>query len=88
MLTAMNLSAYADGMGSLSEFAEAVDGEDPVVALAAVAALRRLLEELEAAHVIEARNRGSSWEVIAAALGVRRQTAHRKHAHRITEGGS
>jgi len=84
----MNLSAYADGMGSLNEFAEAADGKDPVVALAAVAALRRLLEELEAAHVAEARNQGSSWEVIAAALGVRRQTAHRKHAHRITDGGS
>ncbi|MEU0480469.1 MULTISPECIES: helix-turn-helix domain-containing protein [unclassified Streptosporangium] len=75
-------------MGSLSEFSEAVDGEDPVAALAAVAALRRLLEELEAAHVIEARTRGSSWEAIAAALGVRRQTAHRKHAHRIIDGGS
>ncbi|WP_371778741.1 helix-turn-helix domain-containing protein [Streptosporangium subroseum] len=74
-------------MGSVTELAEAVDGRDPVAALAAVAALRRLLEELEAAHVTSARLQGSSWEAIAAALGVKRQTAHRKHAHRILDGG-
>jgi hypothetical protein len=74
-------------MGSVNELAEAVDGKDPVAALAAVAALRRLLEELEAVHVTSARLQGSSWEAIASALGVKRQTAHRKHAHRIINGG-
>ncbi|MEV8639023.1 helix-turn-helix domain-containing protein [Streptosporangium sp. NPDC051023] len=74
-------------MASVTELAGAVGGDDPVTALAAVAALRRLLEELEAAHVADARARGTSWEAIAAALGVKRQTAHRKHAHRITDGG-
>ncbi|MFI7047348.1 RNA polymerase subunit sigma-70 [Streptosporangium sandarakinum] len=74
-------------MTTVTELAEATTGEDPVTALAAVAALRRLLEELEAAHVTEARSQGASWEAIAAALGVKRQTAHRKHAHRIIDGG-
>jgi transcriptional regulator len=45
--------------------------------------LRRLLEELEALHVRDARAKGWSWEAIAAALGVTRQSAHRKHARRI-----
>ncbi|MDH2424238.1 hypothetical protein [Sphaerisporangium sp. TRM90804] len=76
-------------MGSVIELAEAVDSRDPATGLAAVAALRRLLEELEAAHVAHARARGWSWEAIAAALGVRRQSAHRKHAHRVVdEAGS
>ena len=74
-------------MGSVTELAEAVDGRDPVAALAAVAALRRLLEELEAVHVTSARLQGSSSGGIAAALGVKRQTAHRKHAHRIIDSG-
>ncbi|MEV7011439.1 helix-turn-helix domain-containing protein [Streptosporangium sp. NPDC051022] len=74
-------------MASVTELARAADGEDPVTALTAVAALRRLLEELEAAHVANARIRGASWETIAAALGVKRQTAHRKHAHRIIDDG-
>jgi hypothetical protein len=71
-------------MNTASELAEAADGQDPATGLAAVAALRRLLEELEAVHVAAAREKGWSWEDIAAALGVRRQSAHRKHAHRVT----
>jgi hypothetical protein len=71
----------------LGRLAEAVAGADPATGLAAVAALRRLLEELEAAHVGNARARGWSWEEIAAALGVRRQSAHRKHARQVREGG-
>lgn len=67
----------------VTELAEAADDRDPAVGLAAVAALRDLLEELEAAHVSNARAQGWSWEQIAAALGVRRQSAHRKHAHRM-----
>ncbi|MEU7001688.1 helix-turn-helix domain-containing protein [Nonomuraea sp. NPDC046570] len=67
----------------VTELAEAADDRDPAVGLAAVAALRDLLEELEAAHVSNARAQGWSWEQIAAALGVRRQSAHRKHARRM-----
>ncbi|MEO3812212.1 helix-turn-helix domain-containing protein [Sphaerisporangium sp. B11E5] len=73
-------------MNTASELAEAADGQDPRVGLAAVAALRRLLEELEAVHVSAARAQGWSWEEIAAALGVRRQSAHRKHARRVDSG--
>ncbi|TDC99818.1 MULTISPECIES: helix-turn-helix domain-containing protein [Nonomuraea] len=66
----------------VTEMAGRAADRDPGVGLAAVAALRALLEELEAAHVSNARAQGWSWEQIADALGVRRQTAHRKHARR------
>jgi hypothetical protein len=85
MLTNHEMSAYADGMTTATRLAEAVDSRDPATGLAAVAALRRLLEELEAAHVGNARAQGWSWEAIAASLGVKRQTAHRKHAHRVID---
>jgi hypothetical protein len=66
----------------VTELAQAAADHDPGVGLAAVAALRTLLEELEAVHVSNARAQGWSWEQIADALGVRRQSAHRKHARR------
>ncbi|MFI9589728.1 helix-turn-helix domain-containing protein [Nonomuraea sp. NPDC052265] len=66
----------------VTELAEAASDRDPGTGLAAVAALRGLLEELEAVHVTNARAAGWSWEQIAGALGVRRQSAHRKHARR------
>ncbi|WP_223167847.1 helix-turn-helix domain-containing protein [Nonomuraea sp. SYSU D8015] len=66
----------------VTELAAAAADRDPGVGLAAVAALRALLEEVEATHVSNARAQGWSWEQIADALGVRRQTAHRKHARR------
>jgi hypothetical protein len=67
----------------MTELARAAADHDPAVGLAAVAALRALLEELEATHVSNARAQGWSWEQVADALGVRRQSAHRKHARRI-----
>ena len=67
----------------MTELARAASDRDPGVGLAAVAALRALLEELEATHVSNARAKGWSWEQVADALGVRRQSAHRKHARRI-----
>ncbi|MGR6922148.1 RNA polymerase subunit sigma-70 [[Actinomadura] parvosata] len=66
----------------VADLAKAAADHDPGVGLAAVAALRALLEELEAMHVSNARARGWSWERIADALGVKRQTTHRKHARR------
>ena len=54
----------------------------PTVGLRAVAALRRLLENLEALHVRNARAKGWSWQDIADSLGVTKQTVHRKHARR------
>lgn len=54
-------------------------GDDPATALRAVAALRRLVERLERAHVDRARTLGLTWQEIAEALGVTRQSVHRKH---------
>ncbi|MFV0306788.1 MAG: helix-turn-helix domain-containing protein [Desertimonas sp.] len=51
----------------------------PEAGLRAVAALRRLVERLETHHVRAARDAGWSWSDIATALGVTKQTVHRKH---------
>jgi len=64
------------------ELATAAGDHDPGVGLAAVASLRRLLEQLEALQVDNARAQGWSWERIACELGVTRQTVHKKHAVR------
>jgi DNA-directed RNA polymerase specialized sigma24 family protein len=65
-----------------TDLAEKAAGADPQVGLQAVAALRRLLEQLEALHVRNARSRGWSWQDIAEALGVSKQAVHKKHAGR------
>jgi DNA-directed RNA polymerase specialized sigma24 family protein len=65
-----------------AELAKDLDHTDPRVGLRAVAALRRLLEQLEALQVANARAKGWSWQEIAEALGVTKQTVHRKHTHR------
>jgi hypothetical protein len=56
--------------------------EDPEQGLAAVAALRREIEELECVHVSQALRKGWSWSSIGGALGVSKQAAHRKHSRR------
>jgi hypothetical protein len=66
-------------MREMAQLADAVDSRDPAVGLAAVAALRALVDELEALHVDNARACGWSWQAIADALGVTRQAAHKKH---------
>lgn len=48
--------------------------------LRAVAALRRLVEQLEELQVHNARDQGWSWAEIATAMGVSKQAVHRKHA--------
>jgi hypothetical protein len=70
-------------MTDATELAKAVDSTDPSVGLRAVAALRRLLEQLEALQVSNARSHDWSWEKIAAALGVSRQAVHKKYARRL-----
>ena len=50
------------------------------VGLAAVAALRELLESLEDLQVANARDQGWSWQQVAVALGVSKQAVHKKHA--------
>jgi hypothetical protein len=59
-----------------------VTSKDPAIGLQAVVALRRLLEELERVHVDNARDQGWTWQNIATALRVSRQSVHEKHANR------
>jgi len=69
--------------GDLVDLASrALQPDDPEGALAAVAALRGSLDELEAHHVYEAVKGGSSWSRIGALLGISKQAAHRRHARR------
>jgi hypothetical protein len=63
----------------VQQLARQLDSRDPTLGLSAVAALRRLVEELEAAHVHHARAEGMSWQAIADVLGISRQAAHKKH---------
>ena len=65
-----------------ADLAKDLDSADPRVGLRAVAALRRLLEQLEALQVDSARTAGWSWQENAEALAVTKQTVHRKHSHR------
>jgi hypothetical protein len=55
----------------------------PTEALRALAHLRRRIDELEAEQVDSALKCGYSWRLIAEAIGVSRQAAHRKHAPRV-----
>ncbi len=67
-------------MSEATELADAAGSADPVIGLRAVAALRRLLESLEALQVQNARDHEWSWQEIATALGVTKQAVHKKHA--------
>ena len=69
-------------MSEATKLADAAGSRDPVVGLRAVAALRRLLESLEALQVQNARDQGWSWQEVATALGVSKQAVHKKHAER------
>ena len=53
--------------------------DDPEVGLRASLALRRLAERVEAEQVAAARSRGWSWQQIAVALGITRQSVHTKY---------
>jgi len=56
---------------------------EPADGLAAVVALRRLADRLEAEQVERAIGDGWSWALVAEALGVTRQAVHKKHASRL-----
>jgi hypothetical protein len=60
---------------------------DPADGLAAVAALRRLADQLEDVAVERAMRSGWSWPQVAEALGVTRQAVHKKHARRLIAAG-
>jgi hypothetical protein len=75
-------------MTEATKLAGATASDDPAVGLAAVAALRELLERLESLQVQNARARGWSWQQIAGALGVSKQAVHKKHGGwRLMERG-
>ena len=54
----------------------------PLIALHAVAELRRCLLDSEEILVNEAHKAGDTWEVIAEALGESRQAVHRRHGRK------
>ena len=66
---------------------EAKTPTDPADGLAAVVALRRLADRLEAAEVERALRDGWTWADVAEALGVTRQAVHKKHAKRLKSAG-
>ena len=66
-------------MSEATRLATAAANRDPKIGLGAVAALRRLLDQLETVQVYNARARGWSWQQIASELGVTRQAVHKKH---------
>ncbi len=76
-------SSYLDRVESAEVLTAASDPADPSTGLRAVVALRKLVDQLEALQVRNARRRGWSWQAIADALGVSRQAVHQKHAHRV-----
>ena len=55
-----------------------------LIALHAVAELRRCVLESEEILVNEARRGGDTWELIAEALGESRQAVHRRHSRKLT----
>jgi len=69
-------------MSRTSEATTDAISEDPQVGLRAVAALRKLVDRLEALQVANAREQGWSWEQIGESLGVTRQAVHKKHGRR------
>jgi hypothetical protein len=60
---------------------------DPEVGLAAVVALRHLVEVLEELQVDRARALGWSWRDISRRLGVTKQAVHYKHGLRTRQRG-
>lgn len=70
-------------MNDLAKLAIAATDEHPGEGLKAISALRRLLDRLEELHVERARDQGWSWQEIARAMGVTKQTVHRKHGRRF-----
>jgi DNA-directed RNA polymerase specialized sigma24 family protein len=75
-------SALADLRERFALLAHSGSETDPRPALREVAALTRLLRELEADQVQAALARGFSYAEIAAELGVTRQSVHQKHPRR------
>ncbi len=73
-------------MTSTEDLVDDGTSRDPGTGLRAVAALRRLTDQLEDLQVQSARAQGWSWSAIAAAIGVSKQAVHKKHAGRLSAG--
>ena len=73
----------SDAVSQGSQMVEAAADRDPATGLAAVAALRGIVEVLEELQVDNARAQGWSWRDIARMLGVTKQATHYKHAGRL-----
>ncbi len=73
-------------MSEATKLANEAGSPDPGMGLHAVAALRQLLERLEALQVGNARSQGWSWQEIAEHLGVSKQAVHKKYAGRRVLG--
>jgi hypothetical protein len=82
MMTTAERKHMLTSMIPAAEIVQDLDHRDPKVGLRAVAVLRRLIEQLEALQVDNARANGWSWQEIAEVLGVTKQTVHRKHSRR------
>ena len=65
--------------------ARAVGAEEPRQRLRAICALRDELDWLEAEAVRGAITSGDSWSQVAEALGISKQSAHRRHAKRLDD---
>lgn len=74
-------------MAEATDLAAQMSSKDPEVGLRAVSALRNLLGTIERLQVDNARDLGWSWEEIAKALGVSKQSVHEKHGarHRVVD---
>ena len=83
LLTTGLRSTIVDQVEDATRLAGDATAADPEVGLAAVAALRRLLDQLEALQVDNARAKGWRWSDIACAMGASKQAVHRKHAPRL-----
>jgi len=87
-LTVLMPSTYDDGVSEATKLASEAGSNDPATGLRAVAALRHLLERLEALQVGNARMQDWSWQEIAEHLGVSKQAVHKKYARRRLPGRS
>jgi hypothetical protein len=68
------------GSDEVTALAAATRSQDPEVGLIAVAALRGLVDVLEALQVENARAKGWTWKAIAERLAVSKQAVHQKYA--------
>ena len=66
----------------LTAMVQEAAADSPLTGLEATVRVRAELERLEAVLVRRARNRGTTWAQIAAALGVSKQAVHKKYAGR------